>query len=361
MNSSENVSYYLEVPFNSSKYFTTCWIKIDPASNSSSLQSIDPSFAFSSTESLIAGLVNAFQSTGGTILNLLVFLAVLRSPKLRKEYLTPSIISIATTDVLFSLYTLSVHSLHWFTGDMPLPYGCQFFAFVMYVLWLCSAFNLLGVAILRCVAVYFPWKAKTKTFQHIGKAVPVMAWILSSLWLTPTLIGSYGRFGLECQTFLCKYIDINHDGNRPKNHPEYFYTLSVVVTGMVMLFLNIATYVKIKKSSKRMLKEMENINVDAHNYASKCMEQERKIGKMLAIISISFFILYLPSIILSISDPNVIISQPKYYLFCHLLATSIGIIDPLAYIIYQEKCWEEIKILLKSVSLLIDPTKCDKM
>ena len=56
-----------------------------------------------------------------------------------------------------------------------------------------SALNLLGIAVLRCMLVYYPRNAKNDVFGKATKAVPIMTWVVSFAWLLPTLIGEYGN------------------------------------------------------------------------------------------------------------------------------------------------------------------------
>ena len=84
-------------------------------------------------------------------------------------------------------------STHFFMRDVSLLRGCQAFPLIYYVLWMWSALNLLGIAVLRCMLVYYPRNAKNDVFGKATKAVPIMTWVVSFAWLLPTLIGEYGN------------------------------------------------------------------------------------------------------------------------------------------------------------------------
>ena len=135
-----NTLQYQEFHTNSSKYFNSCWMKIDPSTNISFFQSNNTNYVYSEVESTLAGLLYSIESGGGLIMNVLLIMALLRSTKLYKEYLTPSIISISLNHVLYCVYSLPVQSLHFFLNDMPV--GCQLYAFITYGLWLGSALHL---------------------------------------------------------------------------------------------------------------------------------------------------------------------------------------------------------------------------
>lgn len=67
-------------------------------------------------ESICAGLGANFQSISGFTLNLLVVLALLRTPSLRKDYLTLFILSLAATDLIYSTVTLPIIAARNFAG-----------------------------------------------------------------------------------------------------------------------------------------------------------------------------------------------------------------------------------------------------
>ena len=67
--------------------------------------------AYSDVESNVAGVIFTIQSIAGSILNFLLIVALLRNPKIRKEYLTMTIVSISITDYLWSVWVLPYLSL----------------------------------------------------------------------------------------------------------------------------------------------------------------------------------------------------------------------------------------------------------
>ena len=71
-------------------------------------------FLYTNTESMVGGLVYAFTGIAGFILNFLVIIALMKTPSLRNEYLTPFIISLALTDVLFSALALPLRAVSYF-------------------------------------------------------------------------------------------------------------------------------------------------------------------------------------------------------------------------------------------------------
>ena len=73
-------------------------------------------WVYSPNESIFAGVSATLQAIAGVILNLLVFAVFLRFRTFRKEYLTPFILSLATTDLIYSLVTLPIIAARNFAG-----------------------------------------------------------------------------------------------------------------------------------------------------------------------------------------------------------------------------------------------------
>ena len=104
-------SYTLEL--NTSDYHEKCWWTLD--NQSVSISPNDNTYAYSNTESDIAGLICTLESIVGAILSFILIVALLKNSELRKEYMTKTIVSIAITDLLFCVFFLPVMSLHYFT------------------------------------------------------------------------------------------------------------------------------------------------------------------------------------------------------------------------------------------------------
>ena len=181
---------YKEFHLNSSSYFDKCWYRADSSSSP-----IDTRFVYIEPVSIAAGFLYCTESAVGAILNFLVIIVLLKSKTLRKEYLSPSIINIALTDFLYSIFVLPVQCLRFYMRDQPLPSGCEFYSFFAYGLWLCSAWNLLGIAILRCARIYYPSKGKREIFYRASLAMSLISWVISLISLLPTKMGKYGQFG----------------------------------------------------------------------------------------------------------------------------------------------------------------------
>ena len=209
---------------------------------------------------------------------------------------------------------------------------------------MCSALNLLGIAVLRCVLVYHPQKTKNGVFWKATKIMPIMTWVVSLVWLLPTLVGKYGQFGLDCKMLSCWFI--NQDVSGHKANPELAYCSAIMVTGIVVFFPNLLAYAKIVDYTKSFLSTNSSAELEAKK---KILEKERRLGKMVTSIIISYFIVYLPVVILRVVEPNIMITKPKLYVTSGILANSLGLIDPLVYTVFNEKYRNEVKSLVKDM------------
>ena len=97
-----------QVEFNSSSNGNFCWWTL----NNSEVDTIP---AYSNVQSDIAGIVFMLLSIPGSILNLLLIVALLKNTKIRQEYLTRTVASIAITDLLWNMIWCPVLSLRYFT------------------------------------------------------------------------------------------------------------------------------------------------------------------------------------------------------------------------------------------------------
>jgi len=295
--------------------------------------STDTNDTYSDTAALIAGVLTIFQLLGGIILNLLVILAIIKSPYLRKEYVTPSILSITMTDFIFSAYILPMKAYIILSKANTSPPLCYFDGYMGLGLWSISAKNLVGLAALRCIAVYFPRTTKKKAFQLSCKIVPLMCWIesFSTIAIFPEL-------------------------------SKRVYAILVLIIGILLLLLNYGAFHQISKRSRKMF---DQIKYTCKEAGLKLLEKEKRMGKMAAIITLTFFLIYIPITLVFLIDPHAGFTRPTTVLVTDSFTCLLAIIDPIVYIICHEKYRDGIKLLferkknnfISTVSVLHDTIK----
>ena len=122
------------------------------------------------------------------------------------------------------------------------------------------------------------------------------------------------------------------------------YFLMIIICGVLMFLFNIATFGQVRKYSRSIFKAIKAIDLDTAKELSK---KEKIVGKMVARITATYVIVYLPVIILVSVDPNATITYPWLMLIVHLLLNSLVIIDPLIYMLCHEKYREAAKRMFK--------------
>ena len=340
-----NDPYVKLVKINTSEYFDYCWLKVDPSSTDPIVRSTDPSYVYSNTESILFGVGYIPLSVIGSVMNLLVILAILRSSELRKEYLSPSILSIALNDFIFSISTIPMASLLGFMKDLPLPHGGEFYGFVTLGLWQGSIFNLLEVAILRCVVVFFPRICHTQNFKRVCIIAPISVWVFTMLTLVPVVSRQYGRFGFVCKEFAIGIIGVDESGSALSLHPFGIFMAGIMISGILLILLNVITLIQVHRKTQKLFLQVKDANLEA---GKKILQKEKNLGKMVMIITASFFLVFCPQIILQIIDPYAPISKKPVHIFTLFLACSLVVIDPIIYCVSHEKYREAIKSMLEA-------------
>ena len=110
MSDGKNISHYQLMDLRNA-FMKECYLKVDMRSR------LDNStdYCYSDAESILGGLGATLEAIAGSILNLLVIVALIKNSHIRKEYMTRAIVSLASTDFLFSIVTLPMLAHRYFT------------------------------------------------------------------------------------------------------------------------------------------------------------------------------------------------------------------------------------------------------
>ena len=107
----KNVSHYHLEKLEDNDYMDECYLKVDMNSNLND----STEYVYNEMESTLGGVGATIESIFGIILNLLVIVALVENPYIRKQYLSPAIVSLATTDLLYSFITLPMQAHNYFS------------------------------------------------------------------------------------------------------------------------------------------------------------------------------------------------------------------------------------------------------
>ena len=171
-----------------------------------------------------------------------------------------------------------------------------------------------------------------------------MSWVVSVLWILPTTMGKYGRFGIDCKVMGCTMIKQVVDGNMAD--PEKTLFLAIAAIGVVMLVLNTLTYVRVSRHNRSMLTNVASMD----DLTKNTLKKERKLGIMVAMMTTSFFIVYMPLLIVRSIDFYIMTTNPKTFAVALIFASSIGMIDPIVYIAFNPQYQDASKSLISDVT-----------
>ena len=126
-----NEPFYHRINISNDSYYDHCYLKVRISENNVTscpypftvdefcLKPVlenTTDWVYSQGESAFAGVFATVQAIAGVLLNLLVFAVFLRTPALRKEYLTPFVFSLGLTDLVYSMITLPIIAARNFGG-----------------------------------------------------------------------------------------------------------------------------------------------------------------------------------------------------------------------------------------------------
>ena len=84
----------------------------------------------------------------------------------------------------------------------------------------------------------------SSSFRLASKLGPALAWILGFLPQIPILAGTYGHFGLKCNSLICTFLNVDYDGN-PSKDPTDIIKNQVFFIAFLLLVMNVATSLKV--------------------------------------------------------------------------------------------------------------------
>ena len=61
-----------------------------------------------------------------------------------------------------------------------------------------------------------------------------------------TLASKNGQYGLECMSLVCRWISVDAENNPTTYDPELFGTVVLFILLILMVALNVATYIKVR-------------------------------------------------------------------------------------------------------------------
>ena len=189
----------------------------------------------------------------------------------------------------------------------------------------------------------------SKYFKYSSIIIPVLAWIISFCILAPTFFEANGRFGLSCKLQACILVNVDCHGDPLDYEPLRLIAGHIIILGLIFLGLNFATYLMVTRQSRTLIQKMDGIHGET---LRKILEKEKKVGKMMAIISITFMVVFMMAPIIRMIDFGFLRTRDGW-IFHSVVTSLIVIINPLIYIICCDQYKKEIKNVMEETKSVV--------
>ena len=302
-------------------------------------------WVYSPAQELTVLLISTPVSIMGSFLNFLVILTLLKTPKLRKEIISPFIVSLATTDYIYSTLTIPMFIARFSLRGWPFGEAlCRMFPLFDTTLVACTLWNLLSMTVIRFVCVYYPMEVRQQTFKSRCTLLIPLAWLAAYLPGLIPLSGLYNINGMECRAFYCTRINLISEGILQKNILNILVPITMILTVFPLIVLNSATYLRLWKYTQRILEQLTDMTDEQKDIFVK---KEKKVGKTITMVTLVFFVTYCPMITLYTIYPNARLTNTWEITFCWHLLTLGVVINPLLYMYKHKNYREATKVMLK--------------
>ena len=239
-----------------------------------------PKDIFSVTTSSALLYVAIILSVMGTILNLLVILALLTSRRLRDCSTSLLIVGVAVGDFLWSIFVLPVMAVRFYTLSWDHVGSCTFFPVMEHVI-LGGSVLCLMFAIVNWTCVLFYREGALDIFTSRASIfLIIFAWGLPLLLLSPSLTGAWGEVRVDNFTRMCQIME-NNSGS-----PLLLFNDLIFIIPCITMFIC--------------------ISLDLWKLCSKANEAttaEQKFMMMLCLIFLMFLLCIMPDYLLEKQDP----------------------------------------------------------
>nr|XP_015221456.1 PREDICTED: chemokine-like receptor 1 isoform X1 [Lepisosteus oculatus] len=248
--------------------------------------------------------------------------------KMKRTINTTWFLSLAVSDFLFCVFLpFSIVQMasdqHWHFGK----FMCKFTSFIMFLNMFSSIFLLVIISIDRSVSVFYPvWSQNYRT-TRFATVVVLIAWIISALLSTPSLIFRDTAVKSEKTHCFNKY-----GSGMSKKNLHRVVALTRFVFGFVIPFIVIAfcySIIIIKLKKNRMAKSL-------------------KPFKIMTAIIVTFFLCWLPYHIFIILEINHYNYSPDIFLKWMSMAVSLAFanscLNPILYVFMGKDFKEKFKV-----------------
>lgn len=252
----------------------------------------------------------------GTVGNLLTLVALATSRRVRSAS-AAFIASLSVADLLFCAFNLPFSAsrfLHgsWAHGEQL----CWFVAAGRYFNVGISLLSITAITVNRYVLIVHPEAYERLYRRRSIVATVVTTWVVPVVFLIPTAVGSWGRFGLDPKGLNCSIVPV--DGGSAK---AFLFVTAFVVPCLAILLCYARIFWVVRKSRLQLASHQGE--------AAKRRRDDWRLTRMVLFIFCSFVACYLPITIVKVADPEA--RYPEVHFVGYVLLYLSACVNPLIY------------------------------
>ncbi|KAK9870282.1 hypothetical protein WA026_006369 [Henosepilachna vigintioctopunctata] len=266
---------------------------------------------------IIAGVITLIIMVVGVVGNCLTVVALIRNAKIR-TVAAAFIASLCISDLLFCFLVVPFAASQffhgtWIHGDVL----CSMIPLLRYGSVGVSLLSIVIISINRYILIAWPSLypsifTKTKVTLYI-----IGIWTFSYSLQIPTLLGIWGKFGLDEKLGTCSITE-DENGRTPKT---MLFVCGFALPCIIIIISYATIYWVVRQSHKRMAE---------HTTSTNYKRSEMHITKMVLVIFICFVVCYLPIALVKILDKDV--RHPPIHVICYILLYLASCVNPVVYV-----------------------------
>ncbi|KAK2706814.1 uncharacterized protein LOC136028940 [Artemia franciscana] len=236
--------------------------------------------------------------------NILTLYAILQTPKLQKVA-SFFISSLCVSDMLYSTLAMPFFTTRFLSsGSEDMTARGPLCILVPFIQYYCLGVSLLSISFISVnrfiIVAFFRWYAQIYTRKN-GVIMILCIWFTSFCFCLPTLVGKWGRFGLDSNMHYCSIVP--DENNRSSK--AALITAGFLVPCITIVVSYGGIFLVVHRSENRMRSHRKSAPAlipDSGEHHLGLSQAELKVTKMVLAVFLSFLACYLPNNIVKVID-----------------------------------------------------------
>jgi len=315
---------------------------------------------FSETTAVIGAVCAAIFAIIGTLGNVLTILALTQST-LRSHPTTLCLVSLAISDLIFSMYNLPLLTHRFINRGCEFMcldwHMCKYYPFFFFGNIGVSVWTMMLIAMHRVFGVFYGHLLE-KVFNQVSVLLMIMTvWLISFGVMYFPLTETWGQFGYDPQIFACTIMESEGETFMPM-----MTAAGIGIPCVVITLSYLAIYWKVKstgRATRRAARGRDGTSevFGPHTMAAQTKQRERSITITFSLIFITFIVCYLPNGLLILLDPIPPSQLGWLHMVSYILTWTSAFINPVIYCLVNKYYLDTFKQLFKRLRI---PVHCSR-